>query len=87
MDLLKLVDNHIKACFLGKRTPWKQLVLPRALSRTIQLSEGIEQCDIQTHSKRAPTAYELAHQHSEIMMSPAYVRTRMKTVATEFYDD
>ena len=44
MDLLKLVDNRIKACFLGKCTHWRQPVLE--ICRGIQLSEGIEQCDI-----------------------------------------
>ena len=45
-DLWKLVINRIKACFLIKRTHWRQLVLPRPISRAIQLPEGIEQCDI-----------------------------------------
>jgi len=47
MDLLKLVDNRIKAYVSSvKRTHWRQPVLSWALSRGIQLPEGIEQCDI-----------------------------------------
>jgi len=42
MDLLKLVDIiHIKACFLGKHTKWRQPALSWALSQGIQLPEGI----------------------------------------------
>ena len=47
MDLAKLVDNRMKACFLSK---WHSLeeVLFWALSRGIQLPEDIEQSDIKS---------------------------------------
>ena len=53
--------------------------MSRALSRGIQ-PEGIEQRDI----KSTHQLHEVAHQHSEFMTSPVYVRTLTNTVATEY---
>ena len=74
MDLLKLGDNRIKACFLGK---W------HSSEATCSFLNFIWRCPAtwrhrtwcKTHSNWIPTAHELAHQHSKFMTSPVYVRT------------
>ena len=43
MDLLKLVDSHIKGCFLGKQIHWSNLFF---LELYLEVPEGIEQHDI-----------------------------------------
>ena len=73
VDLPKSVDKSIKVHFLGKRTQRRQPVLSWALSRGTQHPEGIEQRDI----KLTRTEHYLAHQHSEFVTSPVYVRIRM----------
>ena len=75
-----MVDNHIKVCFFGKRSHWRQPVLSGALSRGTSLPEGIEQHDI----KLTRTEHQLAHQYGEFMMSLVYVCKRTNAVATEF---
>ena len=73
------MDNRLKACFLSERTHWRQPVLSWALSRGIQLPEGIDKRDI----KLAQTEHQLTHNwhinaaslwHHQYMY--VYVRTR-----------
>ena len=49
--------------------------------KSAQLPEGTEQCNM----KLTQTEHQLAHQHSEFMMSPVYVCTRNNTVTMAFH--
>ena len=70
-DLLKLVDNCIKACFLGKHTHWRQCVLSWALFQDTQPPEGKEQRKIKL--SQSQTECQLAHQCAEFVTSLVYV--------------
>ena len=71
IDLQKLVDNCLKACSSVNAL----IVLSWALSRGIQLPEGIEQHDI----KLTQTEHQLVYKRSEFMTSPVlYVWTEFR---------
>ena len=75
MDLPKLMDNCIKACFLGKWHSLEATCFFLSFNPRYPATRRRRTARYKTHSNRAPTGHELAHQRSQFMTSPVYMRT------------